>query len=179
MKMASWGYCVLVYDSAGEPPARPDDAFADVPGCSGSEFEVGRATSCDEVLSLEKKISHGLCIKFVTICHIVLAMFGTVEFSWYFIGVSEAAMISSGCDDIPVEAETRSQVRRRRAVSTRRLVPLAGIAPVPFASSSHERSRELFEEAFDNGMHLFRWGYSCRVPWLLLISCHCCFRSFQ
>ena len=60
-------------------------------------------------------------------------------------------MILSDCDDIPTEAETRSQVRRR-AVVTRRLVPLACFAPVLFASSSHERSRELLEEAFDNGM---------------------------
>ena len=91
-------------------------------------------------------------------------MFGTVEYSWYFIGLSEAAMISPDCDDIPIEAETRSQVRRRRAVVTRRLVPLAGIAPVLFASSSHERSRELLEEAFDKGKSHFRWGYSCSVP---------------
>ena len=91
-------------------------------------------------------------------------MFGTVEYSLYFIGSSEAAMISSDCDDIPTEAETRSQVRRRRAVVTRRWVPLAGIAPVPFASSSHERSRDLLEEAFDNGKYHFRWGCSCGVP---------------
>ena len=55
MKMASWDYCVLVYDSAREPAARPDDTFAVTPGCSGSEFEVARATSCDDVPSLEKR----------------------------------------------------------------------------------------------------------------------------
>ena len=55
MKMATWGYCVLMYDSPGEPAARPDNAFSVVPGCSGSEFEVGRATSCDDVPSLEKR----------------------------------------------------------------------------------------------------------------------------
>ena len=86
-------------------------------------------------------------------------MFGTVEYFWFFIGISEAAMISSDCDDIPTEVETRSQVWRRRAVLTRRLVHLAGLAPVPFASSSHERSRELLEEAFDNGMYHIRCAY--------------------
>ena len=86
-------------------------------------------------------------------------MFRTVEYSCYFIGNSEAAMIYSGCDDIPTEAETRSQCRRRRAVVTQRLVPLAGSAPVPFASSSGERSRELLEEAFDNGMYHIGCGY--------------------
>ena len=84
-------------------------------------------------------------------------MSGTVKYSSYFIVVSEAAMISSGCDDNPIEAETRSKVRRRRAVVTRWLVRLAGTAPVPFASSNHERSRELLEEAFDNGMYHIRY----------------------
>ena len=55
MKMASWGYCVLVYDSVGEPAARPDDALVDVPGCSGSEFAVGYETTGDDVPSLEKR----------------------------------------------------------------------------------------------------------------------------
>ena len=158
IKLASWGYCVLVYDSAGEPAARPDDTFAAVPDCSGSEFEVTRATSCDDVPSLEKRSSMGYASS-LTKSHIVLAMFGTVENFWYFISISEAAMSLSDCDDIPTEAETRSQVRRRRAVVTRRLVPLACFAPVLFASSSQERSRELSEEAFDNGMYIIRCGY--------------------
>ena len=55
MKMASWSYCVLVFDSSAEPAARPADAFAVFPGCSGSEFEVGRTTSCDEKPSLKKR----------------------------------------------------------------------------------------------------------------------------
>ena len=69
-------------------------------------------------------------------------------------------MISSDCDDIPTEAETRSQCRRGRAVVTRRLVPLAGGSSVPFAGSSHERSRELLEEAFDVGMYHIMCTYS-------------------
>ena len=86
-------------------------------------------------------------------------------------------MISSSCDDFPTEAETRSQVRRRPAVVTRRLVNLAGIAPVPFASSSHERSRELLEEAFDNGMYQIRCGYcvvfhDCSSFLVLFVSDH-------
>ena len=83
-------------------------------------------------------------------------MFGTIGYVWNFIGVSEGAMISSVCDDVPTKAETRSQCRRRRAVVTRRLVPLAGGASVPFAGRSHERSRELLEEAFDVGMYHIR-----------------------
>ena len=69
-------------------------------------------------------------------------------------------MISSDYDDIPTEADTRSQCRRGRAVVTRRLVPLAGGASVPFAGSSYEHSRELLEEAFDVGMYHIRCAYS-------------------
>ena len=87
---------------------------------------------------------------------------------WYLfgfsIGVSEPAMISSGGLDIPTEVETLSQTRHRRTVVTRRLVPLAGSAPVPLASASRERSRELLEEVFGNGMYHLRWGYICGVP---------------
>ena len=54
MKMASWGYCVLVFVYSEEPAAHPGDAFHVVRGGSGSEFEVGRATSCDEVPSIGK-----------------------------------------------------------------------------------------------------------------------------
>ena len=77
-------------------------------------------------------------------------------------------MISSDCDDIPTEAETRRQCRRRRAVVTRRLVPLAGGASEPFAGSSHERSRELLEEAFDDGTYHIR----CACSWCSNIAPH-------
>ena len=59
----------------------------------------------------------------------------------------------SDCDDVPTEVETRSRSGRRRAVVTRRFVPLAGSGSMPFPGSSHERSRELLEEAFDVGMY--------------------------
>ena len=87
-------------------------------------------------------------------------MFGTIDCVCYFTGVNEGAMISSDCDDIPTEAETRSQCRRRRAVVTRSLVPHAGGASVRFSGSSHERSRELLEEAFDVCMYHIRCAYS-------------------
>ena len=90
-------------------------------------------------------------------------MFGTFGYVWYFIGVSEAAIVSSGCDDIPIEAETQSQIRRRHAVVTQRLVPLVGSAPVLLASTSRERRLELLKEAFDNGINHFRWGQLCGV----------------
>ena len=48
MKKASWGYCVLVFDSSGEPAAHPGFIDSCAPGGSGTEFEVGRTTSCKE-----------------------------------------------------------------------------------------------------------------------------------
>ena len=86
-------------------------------------------------------------------------------------------MIYSDCVEIPTEAEKRSQGRRRLAVVTRRLAPMASIAPVPFPSSSHERSRDLLEEAFDNGMYHISCGYfvvfhDCSSFLVLVVSDH-------
>ena len=58
MKKASWGCCVLVFDSSGEPAGHPDVSDAFAPGCSGTEFEVGR-TSC------HRTCSHGLRVKYI------------------------------------------------------------------------------------------------------------------
>ena len=53
------GLLFLVFDSSGEPAAHLGDAFAVAPGGSVSEFEVGRATSCDDVPSLDKRSPMG------------------------------------------------------------------------------------------------------------------------
>ena len=47
MKKASWGCCVLVFDSSGEPAGHPEFHDSCAPGYSGTEFEVGR-TSCED-----------------------------------------------------------------------------------------------------------------------------------
>ena len=47
MKKASWGCCVLVFDSSGEPAGHPEFSDSCDPGCSGIEFEVGR-TPCED-----------------------------------------------------------------------------------------------------------------------------------
>ena len=100
------------------------------------------------------------------------AMFGAFDDVWYSIGVSDGAMGVSDCDDVPTEVETRSRSGRRRAVVTRRFVPLAGGASMPFPGSSHERSRELLEEAFDVGMYHSRCTFGmlqdCSSFWCLL-----------
>ena len=61
--------------------------------------------------------------------------------------------------------------RRKQAVVTRRLVPLSGQEPGPVDVGSHERSRVMLEQAFDDGNIIFKWGYfgfgSLWVPHLL------------
>ena len=47
MKKATWGCCVLVFDSSGEPAGHPEFSDSCAPDCSGTEFEVGR-TSCED-----------------------------------------------------------------------------------------------------------------------------------
>ena len=48
MKKASWGYCVLVFDSSGESAAHPRKNDSCAQGGSGTEFEVGHTISCED-----------------------------------------------------------------------------------------------------------------------------------
>ena len=80
MKVASWGYCVLVFDSSGEPATHPGDFSAVVPDFSGSEFEVGRAPSRDDVASHDKRSPMDCKSSLYRLFHINLAMFGTFDY---------------------------------------------------------------------------------------------------
>ena len=51
MKMASWGFCVLVFDSSGEPVNRSEEMVRGVPYSYGAEFVIGRSTSEGEAAS--------------------------------------------------------------------------------------------------------------------------------
>ena len=48
MKKASWGCCVFLLNSSGEPAVHPGVSDACAPGYSGTEFEFGRTTSSKE-----------------------------------------------------------------------------------------------------------------------------------
>ena len=50
MTKASWGCCVVVFDSSGKPAVHPQVIDFCAPGCSGTEIEVGRTTSCEEAV---------------------------------------------------------------------------------------------------------------------------------
>ena len=50
MKMASWGFCVLVFESSGEVGDHPQETECGAPCSSGTQLVVGRSTSCGEVV---------------------------------------------------------------------------------------------------------------------------------
>ena len=80
MKMASCGYCVLVFDSSGEPATHPGDTSAVVPDFSGKEIEVGRISSCDDLATRDKRSPMGCTSRLYHFFHIILAMFGTIDY---------------------------------------------------------------------------------------------------
>ena len=63
-----------------------------------------------------------------------------------------------GTGEVSTGVESESVVRRRRAVVTRRLVPLAGVPQhcLPAADSSKNRSCQLLKKAFDEGIPCFK-----------------------
>ena len=77
---------------------------------------------------------------------------------------SEAGYVST-------EAEVRHMRRRKEAFITRRLLPLSDQEPGPVDVGSHERSRVMLEQAFDDDITEFKRGYlrfvSLWVPHLL------------
>ena len=71
---------------------------------------------------------------------------------------TEEATGRDGAGEVSTGLESEGVVRRRRAVVTRQLVPLAGGPQhcLPVANSSQDRSRPLLEKAFDEGIPLFQ-----------------------
>ena len=61
----------------------------------------------------------------------------------------------SGAGDVLTEAEVRHKRRQKHAAITRRFVPLSGQQTGPVEFGSHERSRELLEQTFEDGIDEF------------------------
>ena len=76
----------------------------------------------------------------------------------FCISGTEEAIGEDGAGEVSTGLESEGVVRRRRAVVTRQLVPLAGGPQhcLPVANSSQDRSRQLLEKAFDEGIPLFQ-----------------------
>ena len=82
------------------------------------------------------------------------------EYELSFPGAASDGPCLSEAGDVSTEAEVRGSRRRRQAVITRRLVPQSGQEPGPVDFGSHERSRVMLEQAFDDGIVEFKGGYS-------------------
>ena len=151
MKKASWGCCVLVFDSSGEPAGHADfgDSFA--PGCSGTEFEV-RRTSCEDGLgaTVHAPMDYESSMYCSTCC--IRGDLGQSHLC-LFSGPVEIPTVEFGEGDISTEAETRRQRRSRSAIISRRLVPLARSATASIDFSGRDHGRALLEQAFDDGWY--------------------------
>ena len=135
MKKAPWGFCVLVFDSSGEPPAHPVISDSCAPGGSGTEFEVGRTTSYEEVAhaTTNAHMDHESSTGYFYFCiRRDLSRFHLCFFS--------------GPGEVPVA----SFVQGYRI--TCRSMPLARVASAPIDFSSRDRSRTLWKQVFDDGV---------------------------
>ena len=143
-KKASWGCFVLVFHSSGEPGGHPDFSDSFAPGCSGTEFEVGR-TSCEDNLgaTIHAPMDYESSMYCSTCC-----IRGD-------LGQSHICLVSSpievpsfefGEGDISTEAETRKQRRSSSAMISRRLVSLALSASASVDFSGRDHSRVLLEQ---------------------------------
>ena len=148
MKKASWGCCVLVFDSSGEPAGHPEFSDSCAPGFSGTDSEVGRRSCEDGVgATVHAPMDYESSINFSTFCiRGDLGQFHLRSFS----GPIEVPAVDFGEGDISTEAETKRQRRSRKARISCRLVPLARSASASLDFSGRNHSRALLDQAFDD-----------------------------
>ena len=93
--------------------------------------------------------------KFRQVCSINMLFFGecaTININFSFPGAASDGPYWSEAGDVSTEAEVRRSRGQRQAVIRRRFVPLSGQDQDLLDSGSHERSRNMLEQAFDDGM---------------------------
>ena len=77
--------------------------------------------------------------------------FTTIHYELSFPGAASDGPCFSDTGDVSTEAEVRYMRKRKQAAIARRLVPLWGQELGPVDVGSHERSRVMPEQAFDDG----------------------------
>ena len=149
MKRESWGCFVLVFDSSGEPAVHPDFSDSCAPGCSGTEFEVGR-TSCEDGLgaTVHAPMDYESSMYCSTCC--IRGYLGQAHLC-SLSGPIEVPAFEIGEGHISTEAEIRRQRRSGSARISCRFVPLARSASASIDFSGRDHSRALLEQAFDDG----------------------------
>ena len=150
MKKASWGCCVLVFDSSGEPAGHPQFSDFCAPGCSRTEFDVGRA-SCEDGAgaTVHAPMGNESSMYCSTCC--IRGDLGQSHLC-SFSGPIEDPIVEFGEGDISTEAETRRQ-RSRSAGIFPRLVPLARSASASIDFSGRDHCRTLLEQALGDGRY--------------------------
>ena len=149
MKKASWGCFVLVFDSSGEPAGHPDFSDSCAPGCSGTQFEVGRASCEDGVgATVHAPMEYESSMYCSTCC--IRGDLGQSHLC-SVSGPIEVSAVEFGEGDISTVAETRRQRRSRSASVSRRLVPLGRSASASIDFSGRDHSRALLEQDFNDG----------------------------
>ena len=151
MKKASWGCCVLVFESSGEPAGHPEFSDSCARGCSRTEFEVGRTTSCEDgvgatvqaPMGYESSMNSMFCFR---------GDLGRFHLC-VFAGSIEVPGIEFREGDISREAEARIQRRSKTTRISRCFVPLARSESASVDISGCDHSRTLLEQVFDDGMY--------------------------
>ena len=128
---------------------------------SGSEFQVGAPTSEEEAERKKSQTKRAPKSPLTAVLESWLLSFLHCRFLSYqwlipclFLGDAETIPGVSGNEDVSTGVETDGQLRGRHIVVTRSLVPLAGGSQhdVPEAVHSRGWSREILEQAFDDGI---------------------------
>ena len=101
-------------------------------------------------------LRHVLPWKFRQICSIINLNLGNICYGFLFAATTGDVQGFSGAGELSIEAEVRHMGRRKHAVITRRFVPLPGQEPGPVEFGSHDWSRKLLEQAFDDGKDEFK-----------------------
>ena len=101
-------------------------------------------------LALRQVFSYRFC-QVCSFIVLVLAEFVPLSSVSSFLGTADAIPDISGAVDVSTEEEVRHDRRRKRAVITRRFVPLSDQQPGPVKFGSRDRIKELLEQAFDDG----------------------------
>ena len=147
MKKALWGCFVLLFDSSGEPAHHPGFSDFCAPGCSGTEFEVGR-TSCEDGVgaTVHAPMEYESSMYCSTCC--IRGDLGQSHLC-SVSGPIEVPAVDFGEGDISTEPDTRRQGRSSARIA-RRLVSLARSASALLDYSGRNHSRALLEQVFDD-----------------------------
>ena len=92
-----------------------------------------------------------------------MAKFVQFIIDFHYVALADAILDFFQAGDMSKEAEVRHYRRPRRAVITRRSVPLSGQQPGLVEFGSGNWSRKLLEPVFDDSICQFNWGYMSLV----------------